>query len=261
MRKRMRAVAAGLVVSLPLTIGCFNVEEAIKLQKDLSGEVGFSMTVDMEPMVLFMLRMQREMTEQKGEPTPAEIEKAKKEFLASGKTKMTTDSARQAEIEKNLPPGVKLLNSSVKEDGLKIVAKFNLAFDHIAKLAQIQMQGKQTAEGGPAGPQNPFDRPFPGLEVKDEGSTVLLTMAATNPAAEQKAEAAKMNLSPDALKQMEDAFKGLRLAFRIDSPFEVVEHNATRKDGQTLLWEYDMKTMSTMTPEQMSKGVRVRFKK
>ena len=63
------------------------------------------------------------------------------------------------------------------------------------------------------------------------------------------------------MKQMEDAFKGLRLAFRIDSPFEVVEHNATRKEGQALLWKYDLKTLSKMTPEQMSKGVRVRFKK
>ena len=64
-----------------------------------------------------------------------------------------------------------------------------------SKLAQIQMQGKQTAEG-PSGPQNPFDRPFPGLEVKDEGSTLLLTMEATNPAAEQKAQASQMNLFP-----------------------------------------------------------------
>jgi hypothetical protein len=256
----MRTVVAGLAISLPLTMGCFNVEEGIKLQKDLSGEVAFSMTVDMEPMVLFMLRMQREMSDQKGEPTPAEIEKAKKEFLASGKTKMTTDSSKQAEMEKNLPPGVKLLSSSVKEDGLRIIAKFNFAFDHVSKLAQIQMQGKQTAEG-PQGPQNPFDRPFPGLEVKDEGSTILFTMEATNPAAEQKAQASQMNLSPDAMKQMEDAFKGLRLAFRIDSPFEVVEHNATRKDGHALLWEYDVNSLSKMTPQQAAQGVRVRFKK
>ena len=122
------AIAAGaLALCLPAVSGCFDVEQAMKLQKDLSGEVGFSMTVDMEPMVLFMLKMQREMNDQKGEPTPAEIAKAKKEFLASGQTKTTTNMGEKAEMEKGLPPGVKLLSSAVKEDGLRIIARFNFA--------------------------------------------------------------------------------------------------------------------------------------
>ena len=95
---RQRIVAGALAVCLPFVAACFDVEQAMKLQKDMSGEVGFSMTVNMEPMVLFMLKMQREMSNQKGEPTAAEIEKAKKEFLASGKTKTTTSTTvhRQA---------------------------------------------------------------------------------------------------------------------------------------------------------------------
>lgn len=258
---RDRIVAVALAVCLPFVSACFDVEQAMKLQKDMSGEVGFTMTVNMEPMVLFMLKMQREMTDQKGEPTPAEIEKAKKEFLASGKTKTTTDMAQKDQMEKGLPPGVKLLSSSVKEDGLKITARFNLAFDNVSKLAKIKMSGK-AAEGAQApGPGNPFDNPFPGLVIKDEGSTVLMMMEATNPAAEQKEQSAKMNMSPADLKMIEDSFKGLRLAFRIDTPMEVVDHNATRKEGQALLWEYDLKTMNAMTPEQLAQGIRVRFKK
>lgn len=257
MRKKL--TAAGLALCLPAVSACFDVEQAMKLQKDLSGEVGFSMTVDMEPMVLFMLRMQREMNDQKGEPTPAEIAKAKKEFLASGQTKTTTNMGEQAEMEKGLPPGVKLLSSSVKEDGLRIIARFNFGFDHVSKLAQIQMSTKK-GEAEP-GAKNPFDRPFPGLQVKDEGSTLLLTMEATNPAQQQKAQTAEMKLSPDSVKQMEEAFKGLRVAVRIDAPFQVVDSNATRKEGQALLWEYDLKSLEKMTPEQLAQGVRVRFKK
>jgi hypothetical protein len=249
-----------LALSIPLMSACFDVEQAMKLKKDLSGEVGFSMTVDMEPMVLFMLKMQREMSDKKGEPTQAEIDQAKKEFLASGKMKSTTTEAKKETMEKGLPPGVKLLDASVKEDGLKINARFSFAFDHISKLSQINLSDKaKAAEAGP-GPKNPFDSPFP-IKIKDEGSTLLLTMEATNPAAEQKEESAKMNLSPADLKAIEDAFKTLRFAVKIDAPFDVVEHNATKKQGQTLMWEYDLKTMNKMTPKQLEEGIRVRFKK
>jgi hypothetical protein len=233
----------------------------MKLQKDLSGTAAFSMTVNMEPMVLFMVRMQREMAGQKGEPTAAEIEKAKKEFLASKKTETKEDPAAQkAELEKSLPPGVKLLESSIKDEGLKVAARFVFGFDHISKLSQIQFPQKE-GEGQQPGAKNPFDQPFSGLEVKDDGSTLLLTMKTTNPAAEQKEQAADMNLSPEMKKQMEDAFKGLRIAFKIDAPFQVVEQNATRKEGQTLVWEYDLKSLEKMTPQQLAQGVRVRFKK
>ena len=257
-----KCVLAGvLALSASLTSACFDVEQAIKLKKDLSGEVGFSMTVDMEPMVLFMLKMQREMSDKKGEPTAAEIEQAKKEFLASGKMKSTTTEAKKETMEKGLPPGVKLLDASVKEDGLKINARFSFAFDHVSKLAQINLNDKAKAGDAGPGPKNPFDSPFPNLKIKDEGSTLLLTMEATNPAAEQKEQSAQMNLSPADLKAIEDAFKNLRVAVKIDAPFDVVEHNATKKQGQTLMWEYDLKTMNKMTPKQLEEGIKVRFKK
>jgi hypothetical protein len=257
MRKKMMAL--GLAVCLLAAAGCFDVEQTMTLQKDLSGKAGFSMKVDMEPMVLFMTRMQREMAGQKGEPTAAEIEKAKKEFLASRKTE-TSEKPDKAEIEKSLPPGVKLLDSSFKEDGLKLAANFAFGFDHVSKLGLIKFPKKESEQQGP-GAKNPFDEPFGGLQIKDEGGTLLLTSEAVNPAAEQKSQAAEMDMSPEMKKQMEDAFKGLRFAFKIDAPFEVVEHNATRKEGRTLIWEYDLKSMEKMTPEQLAQGVRVRFKK
>lgn len=256
---RKKTLALGLAVCLLAAAGCFDVEQTMTLQKDLSGKAGFSMKVDMEPMVLFMTRMQREMAGQKGEPTAAEIEKAKTEFLASRKT-TTSEKPDKAEIEKSLPPGVKLLDSSFKEDGLKLAANFTFGFDHASKLGLIKFPKKESGQQ-PPGAKNPFDEPFGGLQIKDEGGTLLLTSEAVNPAADQKSQAAEMDLSPEMKKQMEEAFKGLRFAFKIDAPFEVVEHNATRKEGRTLVWEYDLKSMEKMTPEQLAQGVRVRFKK
>ena len=62
-------------------------------------------------------------------------------------------------------------------------------------------------------------------------------------------------------KQMEEMFKGFRIAFKITAPFDVLEQNATRKDGNTLIWEYDLKTIQTMKPEQLKQGIRVKYKK
>ena len=254
---RRTLVLTGLAGCVAFTVACFNVEQALKLNQDMSGEVGFSMTMDMEPMMLVMMSMQREMSGQKGDPTPAEIEKAKKEFLASGKTKTSQNLPQKAEMEKNLPPGVRLLDTSVKEDGLKMTARFNFGFDNVSKLSQIQMPSKEGA--GPGG-KNPFEQPFP-FQIKDEGSTLLLTMETKNPVAEQKAETSQMKLDSALQKRIEDAFKNLRIAFKLETPLTVVDHNATRKDGQTLYWEYDLKTIEKMTPAQLAQGVRVRLRK
>ena len=255
---RRNLTLAALAASVTFAIGCFNIEQGLKLNKDMSGEVGFSMTMDMEPMVLVMMSMQREMSGQKGEPTPAEIEKAKKDFLASGKSKTTQNLPQKAEMEKKLPPGVRLLDTSVKEDGLKMTAQFSFAFDNVSKLSQIQMPSKDEAAG--PGPKNPFEQPFP-FQIKDEGSTLLLTMETKNPVADQKAETAQMKLDSALQKKIEDAFKKLRVAFKLETPLTIVDHNATKKEGQTLYWEYDLKTMEKMTPEQLAQGVRVRLRK
>lgn len=256
--KKIAGVVLGLTACLVLA-GCFDVEQTLTLNKDMSGKTGFSMGVDMEPFVLFMLQMQREMSGQKGELTQAEIDKAKQEFLASRKTEMTESAeVQKAEVEKSLPPGVKLLDSKLEDQGLKMKARFTFGFDDVAKLAQVKLPSK--GEGGP-GASNPYSEPFSNLQVKDEGSTLLLTNKADNPAEAQKAQTEGMDISPEMEKQMKDAFKGLRYTFKVESPFEVVESNATRREGRTLIWEYDLAAFEKMTPEQAAEGIRVRFKK
>lgn len=259
--KKIAGSWLGMAACLVVFSGCFDVEQTLTLERNLSGKAGFSMNVDMEPMVLFMLGMQREMAGQTGEPTQAEIDKARTEFLASGK-KQTSGPPSKEEIEKQLPAGVKLLDSSFEDKGTKLGARFLFGFDNVSKLSQIKLSSKKEGEPepGPAS-QNPADTPFGGLQVTDEGSTILVTSEAMNPVEDQKDQAAGMDLSPGMKKQMEDAFKGVRVAFKIDAPFEVLEHNATRQEGRTLIWEYDMKSLEKMTPEQAAQGVRVRYKK
>ena len=60
---------------------------------------------------------------------------------------------------------------------------------------------------------------------------------------------------------VEEAMSGVRVSFRIQAPHEVVEHNATKVDGDTLLWDYDMKALQKMGEEGADEGTLVRFKK
>ncbi|MES1245589.1 MAG: hypothetical protein ABUT39_28545 [Acidobacteriota bacterium] len=259
-----RMFAAALGALGLLTAGCIDIEQTLSLEKDMSGKAGFTMKFDMEPMVVFMTRMQREMQGKTGEPTKEELDAARKEMLASKKSETKGDFEKdKKELQSKLPKGVTLLDGSFKEDGLKMAANFLFGFDNVSKLEQIKFPKKEE-EGQPAGPpgtQNPVESPFDGLKVVDEGKTFLVTSPTENPLAQEKEQAADMDLSPEAKAQMESMFKGLRVAFKITAPFEVVEHNAHRKEGNTLIWEYDLKSLEKMKPEQLAQGVRVRYKK
>jgi hypothetical protein len=254
-----------VVLASCLLAGCFDVEQSLVLQKDLSGKAGFNMKVNFEPMVLMMLRFGREMEGKKGKPTAAEIAKAKQDFLASRKQENSPQeiAAQKAELKKKLPPGVELLESDMKEEGLGIAVRFLFGFDNVSKLGLIQLPGKQGAGEAPQpGPGNPFDQPFGNLKLVDEGKTLLLTSVPPNPVAEQEQQADQMEVTPEMRQQMQDAFKGLRVAYRIEAPFEVVESNATRRDGRTLYWEYDLPAFEKMAKEKKEpEGIRVRFRK
>lgn len=250
-----------------LLAGCFDVEQSLVLQKDLSGKAGFSMKVDLEPMVYMMLMMQRSMEGKEGEPTAAELDKAKQDFLANAtKTESKPDPQQQKEeLAKSLPPGVKLLDSNFKDEGLKILGSFNLGFDDVHKLKQVKLSDGKPAgqeQQGPPGPENPFDTPFGDLEVTEQGNTILLTTKARNPLEEQKQEmGGEGQVAPEMEKQLERAFKGLRIAWKIEAPFQVLEHNAHRQDGKTLVWEYTLDSMKAMDPKKAAEGIRVKYKK
>lgn len=262
---RKASLGLGLAGCLLLT-GCFDVEQSLVLQKDLSGKAGFSMKVNLEPMVTMMLMMQRSMAGKEGEPTAVEIEAAKKDFLANAKkTETKPDPEKQKEeLAKSLPPGVKLLDSSFQDQGLKMLAAFSLGFDDVHKLKQVKLSQPKPADAqqGTPGPENPFDTPFGDLEITEQGNTILLTTKAKNPLEEQKQEmGGEGQVSPEMEKQLEDAFKGLRIAWKIEAPFPVLEHNAHRKEGNTLIWEYTLDSMKNMDPKKAAEGIRVKYKK
>jgi hypothetical protein len=260
---RRRTALPGLAVLVGLLSlllgGCFDVEQSLVLEKDLSGQAGFSMTVNMEPMVLMMVRMQHQMGGKEGEPTAAEIEQAKKDFLASKKENGPDPEAQKAKLAKSLPPGVKLLDSSFQDDGLKLHVHFTFGFDDLAKLQKIKLPSKEEENGQP-GSKNPFDTPFGELQISRQGNTLLLTTKPTDPLHEQEEQMGGGQVTPEMKQQMEEAFKGLRVAWKIQTPFEVLESNATRHEGNTQIWEYTLDTFEKMTAQQRAEGIRLKLK-
>ena len=72
-------------------------------------------------------------------------------------------------------------------------------------------------------------------------------------------------LDKDTEKMIRDAFSKMRVTYRITAPFTVVSHNATRKEGNTLIWEYNLERfekMSKMPAKNMDDmGVQVTYKR
>jgi hypothetical protein len=261
---RTRGILAALLVIF--ATGCFEVEQSIELKRDLSGTANFKLGVDMEPMVIIMAKVQKEMGGDKSPLTKAEIAAAKADFKKKEK-KSTTETAEdpRKQAEGGLPPGVKLLDVSVAEKEFGVVTNMKFAFDKLSSLVGVKL-GSKKEEGGDPTKKSIIDTPFQGLEISETAKTISIHTKPQNPADKVKAETSEQGpkLDPDTEKLMNDAFKNLRVAWKITAPFEVASSNATRKEGNTLIWEYDFAALQKLaaSPKALDDlSVRVTYKK
>lgn len=249
------------VLSMLLLAGCFEVEQSINLQKDLSGTADFHLGVDLEPMIVVMAQFGREMEGKTGPMTAAELAKAKAEFKKSSKKSDSKEEPSRAEIEKSLPEGVKLLSFATKERDFGVDSDFKFGFNKLSSLVGVKLPSK--GDGDPT-KKSVIDSPFEGLEVSEKGDTLTIRTKPQNPTAsvkEQAADAPKLDAATEKL--VKDAFSKMRVAYRITAPFTVVSHNATRREGNTLIWEYDMAAFEKMekTKKLDDLGVRVTYRR
>ena len=265
--KRTSAVLAAALFAL-FTTGCFDIEESIELKKDMSGTANLKLGVDMEPMVMIMAMVQKQMEGKKGPLTKAEIDAAKAEFKKSAKktTSAATEDPKK-DMETSLPPGVKLLDANVTEKEFGMVTNMKFEFDKLAHLVDVKLPQKKSGEGAPdPTKKNVLDTPFQGLDVVETASTITIRTQPQNPADKVKQEASEQGppMDADTKKLMEDAFKNLRFAWKITAPFQVVSSNATRKEGNTLIWEYDFDKLQKLAASPRAAdemAVKVVYKK
>jgi hypothetical protein len=131
-------------------------------------------------------------------------------------------------------------------DELRTSINLDLRFDHISLLNQLDVAPD---ESGPVDSQ-----PFGDLEVVEEGNTIVLRHAPVNPVEEAKQGTEMMGDMGDLIGSM---FEHLRIAFTVEAPFEIEEHNATERDGNKLSWIYDFEALS----EGSSEGIYVRYRR
>jgi len=257
-----RAIVVLSVFSMLFLGGCFEVEQSINLNKDLSGTADFHLGVDLEPMVVVMAQFGREMEGKTGPMTDAELAKAKAEFKKSAKKSGTKDEPSQADLEKALPEGVKLISYGVKERDFGMDSNFKFGFQKLSQLVGIHLPSKKG--GGDPTQKNVIDSPFEGLELSEKGDTLTIRTKPQNPTAAVKEQAADApKLDPATEKMVKDAFAKMRVSYRITAPFTIVSHNATRREGNTLIWDYDMAAFEKMekTRKLDDMGVRVTYRR
>jgi hypothetical protein len=265
MNRRRGILVAALFVLFGT--GCFEVEQSIELKRDLSGTANFKLGIDMEPMVMIMAKVQKEMSGDKSPLTKAEIAAAKADFKKNEKKSTTETEDPRKQAEGGLPPGVKLLDVSVDEKEFGVTTNMKFAFDKLSSLVGVKLGAKKEG-GAPADPtkKSILDTPFQGLEISETAKTISIHTTPQNPADKVKAEASEEapKLYPETEKMMNDAFKNLRIAWKITAPFEVASSNATRKEGNTLIWEYDWEKLQKLaaSPKALDDlAVRVTYKK
>lgn len=246
----MRRTVAAL--SLLLLAGCFQVEQSIELQPDLSGTAGFRFAIDFEPFIAGTAQFARELEGKSGPVTEEELAKAKAEFRRQPLIAPTRE-----EVAQSLPSGVRLVDYTVADRELGMTSDFRFAFDRLFDLVGVQLPAKGEGRARTLG----IDSPFEGLEVAENGKLLTIRAKAQNPAEPVREEAAEATKNEAAEKLLDDAFAKMSVVFRITAPFAVVSHNATRREGQTLIWEYDAASFEKLQKSGADPALRVTYRR
>ena len=257
MTKILRSALVGLVVAFG-SAACISVEYGLELDEDLSGTMGFSVAFDPDQMAYVMASMQRTFQGKEGEPTQEEIEAARKDVMAqleSQQEEVDLEDIRQ-EASEDLPEGVEFVEAAQSDDGLRTEVTFR--FDHLRRLSEMEI----TPEADTAAGAGTRVRPFSGLTFQDEGDSFLLTNTPVDPLEQARSEGSPVQGMASQMKMMMQSvgenFSGPMVTFSLTAPFEVVEHNATRVDGETLYWEYGL---DSFMEQDEPTSIRVRYRK
>ena len=248
MKKILAVVFAGaLSVS-----ACSQMEYSIALEEDLSGTATLDMALDLGKMAYTLAVMQKTFTGDTTEISEEELAEARAELIAQMDEEDWNEEEALADASQDLPEGVEMLEFSNTREDLLMKFRVKLGFDHVSKLNEVAIDPDEAAGGvGATGAQA---QPFGGLQVVEEGRTIVLRNDPLDPIAEQVDEAAGQMGAMDGV--LESVLEDFSIVFRIEAPFEVVEHNATRRDGRVLIWEFDESSL-----EGGSDGVFVRYQR
>lgn len=267
-----------LILSGGVLCGCWDLEQSVVLRRDLTGEAEFRVGVDKRPLRLLGLRKKLELEGKGRAPTSEEAAAA---WADESETPRGVPIAERlekikSELATKLPAGARLIDCSLSDDGKWNRARFHLGFTDLNVLGRAGLFNLEPDGGGApasAGETTPDAataksakslEPFRRVRIEDEGSTILVTSEPLRPdfymdsAFLVKGQTVD---NPEWNRLVGESFSAFRIAFRLQAPFEVVESNATRREGDTLFWEYDYETLARRRVGEPIAGIRVRYKK
>ena len=220
--------------------GCMQFEYGITLEDDLSGTADVDLAIDLDRVAYMSAYIQNAFAGEGGEPSDEQIQAAREEIL----TEVDEDEdfsveSMRAEIEPDLPDGVELVDARVNRQELLTTVNMRFAFDHVDKLKEIRLDDDD--EGDDSGA--PVDaEPFENLEIIEDGDRIIIRSEPINP----MEEIDEMGEMPFVSEEMiEKLLQGFGVTFSVTTPFKVEEHNATRQDGKTLVWEFNLETLKS----------------
>jgi hypothetical protein len=219
-----------------IAAGCMQFDYGITLEEDLSGTADVDLAIDLDRVAYMAAYIQNAFGGEGGEPSAEQIQEARDEILQEidDDEDFSVESMR-SEIEPDLPEGVTLLDANVDREELLTTVNMRFSFDHVDKLKDIHIDDDEDDDGG-----TPVDsEPFEHLEIIEQGDQVIIRSEPINPMEE-------MDEMPWVSDEMlERLLEGFSVTFSVTSPFKVEEHNATRKDGKTLVWQFNLETLKS----------------
>jgi len=220
--------------------GCMQFDYGITLEEDLSGTADVDLAIDLDRVAYMSAYIQNAFSGEGGEPTAEQIEEAREEILAEvDEDEDFSVESMRAEIEPDLPDGVELVDANVNRKELLTTVKMRFAFDHVDKLKEIRLDDDDEGEDSGA----PVDaQPFENLEIIEDGDRIIIRSEPINPMQEIDGMGEMPFVSDEMIEKL---LQGFGVTFSITSPFTVEEHNATRKDGKTLVWEFNLETLKS----------------
>jgi hypothetical protein len=263
--RRLALRALCLIFSCAVLCGCWDLEQSVVLHRDLTGEAEFRVGADKRPLRLLALREKIQLEGKARMPTSGEVAAAWADESETPRGVSIAERLRtiQSELEKKLPSGVRLIDSSLSDDGKWNRARFRFGFTDLNALSRASLFAlaprAETSEKDAKSLE-----PFRQVRLQDEGETILVTSEPLRPnfymdsAFMVKGQTVD---DPEWNQRVGESFSAFRIAFRLQAPFAVVESNATRREGDTLFWEYDYETLARHKVGEPIEGIRVRYKK
>lgn len=258
MNKRNRFSVVALSVSILLaSTACFEIDQSIELDERLGGNAALEIGVDFEPMIRIMAAIQREMEGKTGPPTDEELAAARAEFR-EGEASATTEVPDLASANARMPEGVELVGMTLDEGSTRLTSRFRFRFDHLDKLVNLKLPSR----GAPDSDASVLDSPFGNLVLLEEVDTITIRSAPENPAKNVEQQVVEQTGPTDAAmeRRIKEALGDMQVTWRISAPFAVISHNATRVEGNTLIWTYDLDRLEALDADA-TLGVEVIYRR